>query len=641
MEFRRVIPLAVVLACTGVGRADGELPRPYVPDIFRKGETILFIGDSLTDGNHGGDMNHYLGHGFAADIAMRYLGYRPELGLHFANRGKGGENSAEVRARWERDAIPYTPDENGYDAPYPGCKDKPRIPDWLNILVGFNDGWSVKRLKPAELEENLRYMVSTARAANPKMKIVLCDLFWMPDVKMDDDKRARQAIVRKLAKELGLFFVPFEKLFYETLLKEHPVRTWWVWDNVHPTYGAHMRMADFWLKSVSDQLTATPVEWPLERLYEAPAVHPTPEHSTNGVTAAFLEGLPWQGKPTRMFCYYGVPKTASGGKVPGMVLVHGGGGSAFHRWVKYWNERGYAAISMDTCGSVSGNTVGNEQRGHYRHAWSGPAGWGDFDHADAPVEDQWMYHAVADVILAHSFLRSLEGVDASRIGLAGVSWGGIITCLVAATDTRFRFAAPVYGAGFFFDDSPNFIRHREKHGEKAIANWRRLWDPSEYLAAVKTPIFWIASSNDKNFALPGLMRSYGLVPGEKALSVRLNMRHAHGAVSEEAPELLPLADHYLKGAPALPALDAPRRQGNGRLVRSSLVNQGNGRLARSVLVVTSDANPDWSARKWTERPAEIRGDAVVAELPEGSLAWYFAVELDGGALVSSPVHGVL
>ena len=251
-DFRKVIPLLVALACAGVGRADGELPRPYVPDIFRKGETILFIGDSLTDGNHGGDMNHYLGHGFAADIAMRYLGYRPELGLHFANRGKGGENSAEVRARWERDAIPYTPDENGYDAPYPGCKGKPRIPDWLNILVGFNDGWSVKRLKPAELEENLRYMVSTARVANPNMKIVLCDLFWMPDVKMDDDKKARQAIVRRLAKELGLFFVPFEKLFYETLLKEHPVRTWWVWDNVHPTYGAHMRMADEWLSTVAE-----------------------------------------------------------------------------------------------------------------------------------------------------------------------------------------------------------------------------------------------------------------------------------------------------------------------------------------------------------------------------------------------------
>ena len=169
-KFKRVIPLVVVLACAGVGRADGELPRPYVPDIFRKGETILFIGDSLTDGNHGGDMNHYLGHGFAADIAMRYLGYRPELGLHFANRGKGGENSAEVRARWERDAIPYTPDENGYDAPYPGCKGKPRIPDWLNILVGFNDGWSVKRLKPAQLEENgrlARSVLVVTSDANP------------------------------------------------------------------------------------------------------------------------------------------------------------------------------------------------------------------------------------------------------------------------------------------------------------------------------------------------------------------------------------------------------------------------------------------------------------------------------------------
>lgn len=32
-----------------------------------------------------------------------------------------------------------------------------------------------------------------------------------------------------------------------------------------------------------------------------------------------------------------------------MVLVHGGEGTAFAKWVRLWNERGYAAIAMDTC----------------------------------------------------------------------------------------------------------------------------------------------------------------------------------------------------------------------------------------------------------------------------------------------------
>ena len=39
-----------------------------------------------------------------------------------------------------------------------------------------------------------------------------------------------------------------------------------------------------------------------------------------------------------------MPEHKRGEKVPGMVLVHGGGGTAFASWVKRWNDRGYAAM---------------------------------------------------------------------------------------------------------------------------------------------------------------------------------------------------------------------------------------------------------------------------------------------------------
>jgi hypothetical protein len=35
-----------------------------------------------------------------------------------------------------------------------------------------------------------------------------------------------------------------------------------------------------------------------------------------------------------------------------MVLIHGGGGTAFADWVRLWTGRGYAAIAMDLCGCV-------------------------------------------------------------------------------------------------------------------------------------------------------------------------------------------------------------------------------------------------------------------------------------------------
>src|SRR5688572_23767614 len=68
------------------------------------------------------------------------------------------------------------------------------------------------------------------------------------------------------------------------------------------------------------------------------------------IRAVWIDAKPLAGKPTRAFAWIGMPKVEPGKKVPGMVLVHGGGGTAFDTWVKLWVDRGYAAIAVDTCG---------------------------------------------------------------------------------------------------------------------------------------------------------------------------------------------------------------------------------------------------------------------------------------------------
>ena len=68
--------------------------------------------------------------------------------------------------------------------------------------------------------------------------------------------------------------------------------------------------------------------------------------------------LPWQGKPTKVFAWLGLPKNRAG-KVPGVVLVHGGGGTAFKEWVQKWNDHGFAAISIAVEGRPIGATPTN------------------------------------------------------------------------------------------------------------------------------------------------------------------------------------------------------------------------------------------------------------------------------------------
>lgn len=245
--MNRIVAIAVLaLAGQAFGGTGGRLP-----EIFKPGSLVLFQGDSITHGKRARDMNHYLGHGYQAEIAMRYLAYRPDLNLEFANRGISGNSSSNLVARWHVDAFPLTVDENGYEKSFPGGKGT-RMPDFVSILVGINDCLSShpeNRVTAEDYERNLRYMVTNSLALNPSVRIVLCEPFRLPEDTSPDFVR-RQRIVRDLAAEYGLTFVPFQRRFSDILMKERPQAGYWFWDKAHPTYAAHMRMADFWIETV-------------------------------------------------------------------------------------------------------------------------------------------------------------------------------------------------------------------------------------------------------------------------------------------------------------------------------------------------------------------------------------------------------
>ena len=376
--------------------------------------------------------------------------------------------------------------------------------------------------------------------------------------------------------------------------------------------------------------------WDRAALYQTPSVFDAAEFATNDVRTVFYEGKPYQGRPTRVFAYYGLPAGASPArKVPGIVLIHGGGGSAFVRWVKLWNSRGYAAISMDTCGADSGNAYCNEQKGHRRHAWAGPPGWGGFDKYDDPVADQWTYHAVAAAVSGHSLLRSQPEVDTSRIGVTGISWGGYLTCIAAAVDDRFAFAVPVYGCGFLGENSAWLDRFQGMTKVNA-EKWLGLWDPSVYLPHAKMPFLWVTGSNDFAYPMDSLQKSYCALKVPHTLCVRLRMPHGHGAAGENPAEILAFADSVTRGGQPLPAFTRAARE--GRTVRAAFIANGRA-VARAELNSTTHTGR-WQERVWQAGSVALnRGESgtgtLEAELPEGSTVWYFNLFTDDGLCVSS------
>ncbi len=371
------------------------------------------------------------------------------------------------------------------------------------------------------------------------------------------------------------------------------------------------------------------VRWDMDALSAVPAVWADPNRSVEGAEAVFYEGLPWKGQATRVFAYYGLPEVEPGEKVPAMVLVHGGGGSAFIPWVRLWVERGYAAIAMDTCGCISSGGY----RNHPRHEAGGPGGWGGFDQLDWPVEDQWTYHAVADAILAHSLIRSLPEVDAERTGITGISWGGYLTCIVAGVDSRFKFAAPVYGCGFLGDNS-TWLGTFENLGADKSRLWLEQWDPSQYLPEAKMPMLWVTGTNDFAYPMDSLQKSYRQPQSARTLCLRVRMPHGHGGAGENPEEIRAMADAILKDGAAPAQVTSTGRHGRGVWVTF----ESQTPIATVELNYTTDMGK-WQDRNWQTVPVRLAAGAgkASATLPEAVTVYYFNL-IDEQNLVVSSEH---
>lgn len=372
------------------------------------------------------------------------------------------------------------------------------------------------------------------------------------------------------------------------------------------------------------------VRFDVDSLSKAPIVFPADDLQVDGVKAFFYQGASYKGQPTRVFAYYGVPSNRpenSNGKLPAMVLIHGGGGTAFDRWVKVWNERGYAAIAMDLCGCVPVGTYGNWKR----HDQSGPAGWdASFGQLHDPTEDQWTFHATSAVILAHSLLRSYPEIDAERIGVTGISWGGYLTCIVAGVDSRFQFAAPVYGCGFLGENSawlPGF----EKMGPTKTELWLSQWDPSIYLPKAGMPLLWVNGTNDFAYPMDSWKKSYLLSKGTRDLCLRVRMPHGHGPAGENPDEIRIFADSILRnGKPLAKITDQGQTENTVWATFKSDVP-----VVKAELNFTRDSGR-WQDRKWEQSSAMIDSDGRVStRIPDDAKVFYLNLFDDRNCAVST------
>ena len=371
------------------------------------------------------------------------------------------------------------------------------------------------------------------------------------------------------------------------------------------------------------------------RIYDVPKIHWEPSKDQGDIKGLFYTTIPFKGKETRVFAYLGIPKSDK--KLPAMVLVHGGGGTAFHEWVKIWNDRGYAAIAM----SLEGHMPNEEGKGKHRHEYSGPKRTGRFDDIEKPVKEQWMYRAVTDAILGHTLLASFPEVDANRIGITGISWGGIISSLISGVDTRFKCAMPVYGAGFLYNSKGHFGDHGD--ASEAFIEKKKFWDPSHQFKNGNIPTLWVNSDSDGHFSLNITSDSYKITSNHAYMSIHPGMAHGHlkGWDIKIVPELYAFADHILKAEGA--NLTQITEQPKGR--RSVMTYASEKAITKASIYylkepltyrrVEGEKHP--KPGTWIVKEAKINQNkkSVKIKLPKDCKTYYVNLEDERGFISSS------
>ncbi|MFP4026498.1 MAG: alpha/beta hydrolase family protein [Candidatus Brocadiia bacterium] len=365
----------------------------------------------------------------------------------------------------------------------------------------------------------------------------------------------------------------------------------------------------------------SPGPWDIDALEERPFIDWI--ETEDRIKSLYYANEPYHGEETRIYAMYSYPLDVEE-PVPGVVLVHGGGGRVFPEWVEMWEERGYAALAMDLSGSgADGERLdrgAGPDQGHQQK----------FEDIRDGIENTWPYHAVAAVVRATTVLSLQPEVDSERIGMTGISWGGYLTCIAAGLDERVRAAVPVYGCGFLHESSC-WVPILDELPQSERETWIEKFDPSHYIRRAKPPMLWVTHPTDDAYKLDSHRKSYEAQPGPKALSVQPGLGHSHEAGwSPDEIELF-FNSHFGSEEP-LPRIEWHNLDEKTVAVSVEAITT----VKDATLYWTTDTC-DWPEREWFSGEARGRGAIFTAELPEERpLNFFMNVTDERGATVSTP-----
>ena len=209
---------------------------------FRDGQTVVFIGDSITDCGRRGAAAPF-GEGYVSMCIDLITAKYPERKIRFINKGIGGNTVLDMYERWEDDVIRHKP-------------------DWVSVKIGINDlhRW-LRGAEQAFTPENFRKLYDSILDWTVKKtgaKIVLIEPFYISIVKGDQTFRGKVIalipqyieVVREMSKKYKARIVHTHEMF-QRQLKYRDAEVFCP-EPVHPNRCGHLLIACELMKALEE-----------------------------------------------------------------------------------------------------------------------------------------------------------------------------------------------------------------------------------------------------------------------------------------------------------------------------------------------------------------------------------------------------
>jgi lysophospholipase L1-like esterase len=202
---------------------------------LKSGETILFIGDSITDCGRTGQ-ERPLGIGYVKQFSDMLAIREPAKRIAVINKGIGGNGVVDLRNRWTDDVLRHRP-------------------DWLSVKIGINDlnrtlSGNPEAVPPKLFEKTYDEILSRTTENLPRCRILLIDPFYISVDRSPDSARARRLellpayldVVHRMSRRYRTRLVRTHEMF-QKLLRHHDPDIFCP-EPVHPYPTGHFAIAE-------------------------------------------------------------------------------------------------------------------------------------------------------------------------------------------------------------------------------------------------------------------------------------------------------------------------------------------------------------------------------------------------------------